>query len=137
MNFRRAARSALVTTVLFAAFMLVVFGCATRRERAHVQQTLARVDRSRLVADTRQLWAQYRSDWSKEVPPAAWPSSLHEFKPEKVIVDRSGVFVCTYSLFVHDVGLFVAVDSAFDPRGRTDPTFEPLGGVFFWYDAPG
>jgi hypothetical protein len=123
--------------LLSAAFMLIVFGCASRREREHVRQTLARTDRAKLVADTRQLWTQYRSEWSKEVPPAAWPSSLHGFEPEKVIVDRSGVFVCTYSLFVHDVGLYVVVDPTFDPVGSTDPTFEPLGGRFFWYDAPG
>lgn len=137
LNFLRVRSCRGVTRALFTAFVLILFGCATRREREHVQQTLARADRARLVADTRHIWTQYRSEWSEEVPRAAWPPSFHEFKPEKVVVDGAGVFVCTYSLFVHDVGLYVAVDPAFDPMGKTDPTFEPLGDVFFWYDAPG
>jgi len=123
--------------IAVALFIVIVAGCRGARHREHVEQTLAHVDKTVLLAEASRVWEQYRSNWSEELPPTAWPQVFRKFAPEKVIVDRSGVFVCTHSFFVRDAGLFVALDPSFEPKGKTDPTYEHLEGFFYWYDANG
>ncbi len=123
--------------VILSIMIVTLAGCSTRRHREHVQQTLGQVDKAVVLAEARRVWQQHRSMFGEELPPAEWPQVFRQFDPEKVIVDTSGVFVCTHSLFVRDAGLFIALDPAFQPYGKTDPIYEHLGGPFYWYDANG
>jgi hypothetical protein len=130
------SRAKVIATLVLLLAAMILAACG-RREKKYVQDTLAQVDRTSLLAEARALWDRPRSSWPEEVPAAEWPRTIRRFGPEKVLVDRSGVFVCTHSVFVRDAGLFIALDQGFNAGGRTEPMFQRLDSVFYWFDAPG
>lgn len=119
--------------VVALSMVIVTLGCGGERREDHVKQTLARTDRAVLFREAERVWKQRRSNWSEELPAGEWPEVFRTFRPQKVMIDRTGVFVCTHSFFVREEGLFVALDPAFRPR-ETASSYEHFGGVFYWYD---
>lgn len=119
--------------VMAFALVTLTLGCGGERHKHRVEQTLARSDKAMLLREAERVWKQRRSDLSGELPAGEWPHVFRDFEPEKVIIDRAGVFVCTHSVFVRDAGLFVALDPTFKPP-KNEPSYEHLGGVFYWYD---
>lgn len=123
--------------VLWTLLLLVVFvGCRGEREvRSHV----ASADRERLIADAAAIHRRYagRTRFDRDVPRPEWPASFAVFVPERVSVDRFGVYIQTHSMFVETAGLFIRVDPAYAPPAGGDPGFESIDGPFFWYYAPG
>jgi hypothetical protein len=97
----------------------------------------ARLGAPELVNETRELWAQYRTETSREIPVAAYPASIRQLQPKRVWASPQGVYVETYSFFVESAGIFVRHDPAYEPPISGDPGFEPLSSDVYWFYAPG
>jgi hypothetical protein len=129
---RKAAGSSLEVLLALA---LAAAGCD---RRAAATANVERVGTAALRAAAASLSSYWAGAAMGEVPRTAWPEAIREFAPDKVLVDRGGVYLEVWSRFVAAAGVYVVFEGAAVPEeGSGDPSFRRISDRIHWYEIKG
>lgn len=121
--------------ILFSLGMLVTVGCGGPQ----YETLLRKVDTQRLLGDADILWeTKHPAQGISELLKAEWTAPILSIKPDRVLVDESGVYLEMNSYMMRASGIFLLpTSSGFQPKKGTDPSYHKLQERIYAYQIEG
>lgn len=122
-------RGSVIRTLILTLALLLSAACSP-------VPSLDEAEAAEVVREARELMSSSKE--GESISADRWPAAIRRLDPNSVRVDKEGLYIVTYTLYVEEQGLFVPREpSTFVAEGRFEPSFGRMHPSLFSYRIAG